>query len=167
MPAQYEERFIYARIMLLRIKEKVVMEFSELISIAKQTAADVKDKIGDPSKTVNDAVSEVVSNLNEALPHLAASGYRMDGLEIEVGIPPKIIPHFAVEEVLAETIEMSLVELEGNKVGYALLKSLLQAKGLQQKIEIEGMSFSRVEIEVGLIPAVRLSYKPITCKENL
>ena len=143
------------------------MEFSDLIGIAKQTASDVKDKIGDPSKTVNEAVSDVVSKLNEALPHLAASGYRMDGLEIEVGIPPKIIPHFAVEEVLAETIEMSLVELEGNKVGYALLKSLLQAKGLQQKIEIEGMSFSRVEIEVGLIPAVRLSYKPITCKENL
>ena len=142
------------------------MEFSDLIGIAKQTAADVKDKIGDPSKTVNDAVSDVVSKLNEALPHLAASGYRMDGLEIEVGIPPKIIPHFAVEEVFADTIEMSLVALEGNKVGYALLKSLLQAQGLQQKLDIEGMSFSRIEIEVGLIPAVRLLYKPISCKEN-
>ena len=56
-----------------------MLEFSDLISIAKQTAADVKDKIGDPSKTVNDAVSDVVSKLNEALPHLAASGNRMEG----------------------------------------------------------------------------------------
>ena len=70
-----------------------------------------------------------------------------------------------MEEALDETIEMSLVALEGNKLGYALLKSLLQAKGLQQKLEIEGMSFSRIEIEVGLIPAVRLSYEPITCKD--
>ena len=144
-----------------RIKENVVMEFSDLIGVAKQTAADVKDKIGDPSRTVNDAVSELISNLNEALPYLAKAGYRMDGLDIEVGIPPKIIPHFAVDEVPIEAIEISMVELEGNTVGYALLKSLLQAKGLQQKIEIEGMNFSRIEIEVGLIPAVRLSYKPV------
>ena len=85
----------------------------------------------------------------------------MDGLDIEVGVPPKIIPHFAVDEVPTEAIEISMVELEGNTVGYALLKSLLQAKGLQQKIEIEGMNFTRIEIEVGLIPAVRLSYKPV------
>lgn len=137
------------------------MEFSDLIGVAKQTAADVKDKIGDPSRTINDAVSEIIRNLNEALPCLAKAGYRMDGLDIEVGVPPKIIPHFAVDEVPAEAIEISMVELEGNSVGYALLKSLLQAKGLQQKIEIEGMSFSRIEIEVGLIPAVRLSYKPV------
>ena len=144
-----------------RIIENIVMEFSDLIGVAKQTAADVKDKIGDPSRTVNDAVSELISNLNEALPCLAKAGYRMDGLDIEVGVPPKIIPHFAVDEVPAEAIEISMVELEGNTVGYALLKSLLQAKGLQQKIEIEGMNFTRIEIEVGLIPAVRLSYKPV------
>ncbi len=137
------------------------MEFSDLIGVAKQTAADVKDKIGDPSRTVNYAVSELSSKLNEALPCLAKAGYRMDGLDIEVGVPPKIIPHFAVDEVPTEAIEISMVELEGNTVGYALLKSLLQAKGLQQKIEIEGMNFSRIEIEVGLIPAVRLSYKPV------
>ena len=109
------------------------MEFSDLISVAKQTAADVKDKIGDPSRTVNDAVSELISNLNEALPCLAKAGYRMDGLDIEVGVPPKIIPHFAVDEVPTEAIEISMVELEGNTVGYALLKSLLQAKGLNRK----------------------------------
>ena len=137
------------------------MEFSDLIGVAKQTAADVKDKIGDPSRTVNAAVSALISNLTEALPYLAKAGYRMDGLDIEVGVPPKIIPHFAVDEVPTEATEIAMVELEGNTVGYALLKSLLQAKGLQQKIEIEGMNFSRIEIEVGLIPAVRLSYKPV------
>ena len=45
-------------------------------------------------------------------------------------------------------------------VGYALFKALLKAADLQQKIVIDGMSFARIEIEFGLIPAVRLSYKP-------
>ena len=62
------------------------MEFSDLIDLAKQTAADVKDKVSDPSGKVSDAVSDIVSKLNEALPYLAKAGYTMDCLEIEVGI---------------------------------------------------------------------------------
>ena len=135
------------------------MAFGNLIDKAKQTAADVKDKVGDPSGKVGDAILAVVKDLNDALPHLSKAGYTMDELEIEVGIPPKLIPHFSVDETLAENTEQSLTDLEGNTVGYALFKALLKAADLQQKIVINDMSFARIEIELGLIPAVRLSYK--------
>jgi len=135
------------------------MAFGNFIDKAKQTAADIKDKVGDPSGKVGDAILAVVSDLNDALPHLAKAGYTMDELEIEVGVPPKLIPHFSVDETLAENTEQSLTDLEGNTVGYALFKALLKAADLQQKIVINDMSFARIEIELGLIPAVRLSYK--------
>ena len=135
------------------------MAFGNLIDKAKQTAADVRDKVGDPSGKVGDAILAVVKDLNAALPHLSKAGYTMDELEIEVGIPPKLIPHFSVDETLAENTEQSLTDLEGNTVGYALFKALLKAADLQQKIVINDMSFARIEIEIGLIPAVRLSYK--------
>ena len=135
------------------------MAFGNLIDKAKQTAADVKDKVGDPSGKVGDAILAVVKDLNDALPHLSKAGYTMDELEIEIGIPPKLIPHFSVDETLAENTEQSLTDLEGNTVGYALFKALLKAADLQQKIVINDMSFARIEIELGLIPAVRLSYK--------
>ena len=135
------------------------MAFGNLIDKAKQTAADVKDKVGDPSGKVGDAILAVVNDLNDALPHLSKAGYTMDELEIEVGIPPKLIPHFSVDETLAENTEQSLTDLEGNTVGYALFRALLKAADLQQKIVINDMSFARIEIELGLIPAVRLSYK--------
>ena len=135
------------------------MAFGNLIDKAKQTAADVKDKVGDPSGKVGDAILAVVKDLNDALPHLSKAGYTMDELEIEVGIPPKLIPHFSVDETLAENTEQSLTDLEGNTVGYVLFKALLKAADLQQKIVINDMSFARIEIELGLIPVVRLSYK--------
>ena len=135
------------------------MAFGNFIDKAKQTAADIKDKVGDPSGKVGDAILAVVSDLNDALPHLAKAGYTMDELEIEVGVPPKLIPHFSVDETLAENTEQSLTDLEGNTVGYALFKALLKAADLQQKIVINDMSFTRIEIELGLIPAVRLCYK--------
>jgi hypothetical protein len=135
------------------------MAFDNLIDKAMQTAAGLKDKVGDPSARVGDAILEVVSSLNDSLPHLAKAGYTMDELEIEIGVPPKLIPHFTVEGALVENAEQVLTDLEGNIIGSALLKALLKAAALQQKIVINGMSFSRVEIQLGLVPAVRLCYE--------
>ena len=136
------------------------MAFSNLIDKAKQAAADVKDKVGEPSDKVGDAIFAVINDLNETLPHLAKAGYTMNELEIEVGVLPKLIPHFTVDKMPVENTKQSLTDLEGNTVGYALLKALLKATDLQQKIVIDGMSFTRIEIELGLVPVVRLSYKP-------
>ena len=136
------------------------MAFSNLIDKAKQAAADVKDKVGDPSDKVGDAILAVINDLNDTLPHLAKAGYTMNELEIEVGVLPKLIPHFTVDKMPVENTEQSLTDLEGNTVGYALFKALLKATDLQQKIVIDGMSFTRIEIELGLVPVVRLSYKP-------
>ena len=138
------------------------MAFDNLIDKAMQTAVGIKDKVGDPSARVGDAILDVVSSLNDSLPHLAKAGYTMDELEIEIGVPPKLIPHFSVDGALvenAENAEQALTDLEGNIIGTTLFKALFKAATLQQKIVIDGMSFSRLEIQLGLVPAVRLCYK--------
>jgi hypothetical protein len=135
------------------------MSFENLIDKAMQAAADVKDKVGGPSSKVGDAISDVVSNLNDSLPHLAKAGFIMNEIEIEVGVPPKLIPHFTVDETLVENTQQVLTNLEGNTVGSVLFKALLKAADLQEKIVINSMTFSRVEIELGIVPAVRLCYK--------
>ena len=138
------------------------MAFENFIDKAMQTAVGIKDKVGDPSARVGDAILDVVSSLNDSLPHLAKAGYTMDELEIEIGVPPKLIPHFSVDGALvenAENAEQALTDLEGNIIGTTLFKALFKAATLQQKIVINGMSFSRLEIQLGLVPAVRLCYK--------
>ena len=138
------------------------MAFDNLIDKAMQTAVGIKDKVGDPSARVGDAILDVVSSLNDSLPHLAKAGYTMDELEIEIGVPPKLIPHFSVDGALvenAENAEQALTDLEGNIIGTTLFKALFKAATLQQKIVINGMSFSHLEIQLGLVPAVRLCYK--------
>ena len=135
------------------------MAFENLIDKAIQSAADLKGRVGDPSARVGEAILDVVSSLNDSLPHLAKAGYIMEDLEIELGVPPKLIPHFTVDGALLGNAEHALTDLEGNVLGSVLFKALLKAAALQQKIVIKGMRFSRVEIELGIVPAVRLCYK--------
>ena len=92
-----------------------------------------KDKVGDPSGKVGDAILAVINDLNDTLPHLAKAGYTMNEFEIEVGVLPKLIPHFTVDEMPVENTKQSLTDLEWNTVGYALFKALLKATDLQLK----------------------------------
>ena len=135
------------------------MAFENFIDKAMQTAAGLRDKVGDPSARVGDVILDVVTSLNDSLPHLAKAGYTMEELEIELGVPPKLIPHFTVDGALVENSDQALTGLEGNIIGSALFKALLQAAALQQKIIIKDMRFSCIEIELGIVPAVRLCYK--------
>ena len=136
------------------------MPFDNLIEKAKQTAAGVKEKVGDHSDKVGDAILAGVNDINDAIPVIDKAGYTMSELEIELGVPPKLIPHFTVNESLIVNTEQSLIDLEGNTIGHTLLKALIKATDLQQKVVINGMDFAQIEIELGLLPAVRLSYKP-------
>ena len=104
------------------------MPFDDLIEKAKQTAAGVKEKVGDHSDKVGDAILAGVNDINDAIPVIDKAGYTMSELEIELGVPPKLIPHFTVNESLIVNTEQSLIDLEGNTIGYTLLKALIKAK---------------------------------------
>ena len=135
------------------------MELSNLINKALGAAEDIKEKLADPSGTIVDATDMVFNNLNHALPYLAKAGYIMSELEVEIGAPPKLIPHFVRDETCEIDDDYLDAAFEDNPVGYALFKTLLNAAELQKKIAINDMNFARIEIELGLIPCARICYK--------
>jgi hypothetical protein len=69
-----------------------------------------------------------------------------------------VTPHFKCEEVTQEVIDQVLSEIESNKIGKNILNMLIKASKMQQKVKMEDMLFSGIEIEVGVIPNVRIKY---------
>jgi hypothetical protein len=105
-----------------------------------------------------DKLKEVINNFNEARPFLEDAGYKLSGLQIEMGVPPKLTTEFECDNASEEKINSALESLKDNKVGLMVLKSLIKANGLQNGISLKGLKFSHIEIEVGLIPNVRLIF---------
>jgi len=101
----------------------------------------------------------LMTSFNDALPHLKKAGYVLTELEIEVGISPKLIPHFYHDPAVALDLDKALKALKGNTVGTALMISLVQASSLQKRVEISHMQFNHIEVELGPIPALKLQYK--------
>ena len=105
-----------------------------------------------------DKVKEVINNFDQARPHLEKAGYKLSGLEIEMGVPPKLTTEFECGSASEDKISSALEALKDNKIGSMVLKSLIKANSLQSGISLKGLKFSHIEIEVGLIPNVRLIF---------
>ena len=131
-------------------------------AVSKGIAEGLSKTFSQGQEMATDKILSLVNDFNNALPVISKAGYTLEELEVEIGIPPKLIPHFRFDEARVIDTENVLGELEGNTLGYSLMKALMKAGEFQGKLRFEEMKFHHLEIELSLIPVVRLSYKSET-----
>jgi hypothetical protein len=148
--------------------EAQASEGGELVPVAppgapaapsKSFSALASEKINQISAAGAEKVQEVVTAFQQALPALKSAGYELTEFEIELGVTPKLIPHFRHAARTTEDVDAARDALKDNKLGQILLGALLKAGDMHKQINVAGFCFSHIEIEMGLIPSVRLQYK--------
>lgn len=87
----------------------------------------------------------------------------MHEFEIELGITPKIIAHFMPSEVADEQIAAAREALKDNPIGSSMFGSsmlsvLKRAGDAHRRFRLLGFNCGHIEIDVGVIPTVRLRY---------
>ncbi|MDC2963596.1 hypothetical protein OA067_01675 [Gammaproteobacteria bacterium] len=127
--------------------------------ISKNIVEKVSSVLDEGQDMASEKIFALIEDFNQSLPVLSKAGYELEELELELGIPPKLIPHFKYDEEKDSDVESLLNELQGNGLGINLMKALITAGRFQRKIKFKEMQFSHVEIELSVIPSVRLSYK--------
>lgn len=125
----------------------------------KTFAAMTSDTLNQIGSAGSAKLQELVTAFQQALPALASAGYEITEFEIELGVTPKLIPHFRHAARSAEDVEAAREALKDNKLGQIILGALLKAGDVHKQIKVNGFCFSHIEIEMGLIPSVRLQYK--------
>ena len=140
-------------------KSKLGVQDLDENPISKNIVEKLSSVIDESQDIASEKIFALIEDFNQSLPILSKAGYELEELELELGIPPKLIPHFKYEETKDSDVELAFNELQGNGLGTNLMKALLKAGQLQRKIKLKDMEFSHVEIELSVIPAVRLSYR--------
>jgi hypothetical protein len=126
---------------------------------AKGFGAFANDKFNELSAVGAQKVQELVQSFQQALPAIKSAGYEMTEFEVELGVTPKLIPHFRHAAKSVEDIDTARAMLKDNKLGMMILVALLKAGEVHRQIKVAGFGFTHIEIELGLIPSVRLQYK--------
>ena len=121
----------------------------EVSSSVKEKVENTKDSLGNLSKVVE----EMINNLNEALPILKKYGFGLIELEIELGVPPKLVTHFDMSnEDFTEELRDKIATEKDVSNTEELAKFLKEKKhpvmmeGVEEEEENEGI-LEKVETE--------------------
>lgn len=125
----------------------------------KSFSALANEKLNELSAAGSQKIQDLVNAFQQALPAIKSAGYEMTEFEVELGVTPKLIPHFRHAAKSAEDVDLARTMLKDNKLGMMILVALLKAGEVHKQIKVAGFAFTHIEIELGLIPSVRLQYK--------
>ena len=132
---------------------------------AKQSLASVKDgalgKLSDLKDIGTEKINQLLEDFESAKPSLKKAGFTLVELKVDIGINPVVTPQFKYIEVPQQSIDQALSEIESNKIGKTILNMLIKASIMQKKIKMEHMVFSAIEVEVGVMPKVKIKYTNI------
>jgi hypothetical protein len=135
----------------------------EMKALAVTKAADVKEQVAEQTADAREAGLEKMGGLlddfNAALPVLNKAGFTVKGVNIELGVPPKLVAEFhCAASITEEEVDILTQENADHKFTVLLLRSLLQAWKLHSKFHIAGMKVNELAIEIGLLPVVTLKF---------
>ena len=130
-----------------------------LVDHAKSIAALPAEKLAELKAFGEEKLDQTMAGFRRALPALSQAGYRMHEFEIELGITPKIIAHFMPSETSEEQIAAAREALKDNPIGSSMLSVLKRAGDAHKRFKLLGFNCGHIEIDVGVIPAVRLRYR--------
>lgn len=106
-----------------------------------------------------DKIKQFVEEFNKALPIVEAAGYELKTVEIRVGIPPKLIPHFNQVRILSEEEKREFLERHKDKrYTKLLLSTLFKSSEIQQSVSIGNLPQGVIQIELTTIPNIILVY---------
>ena len=125
-------------------------------ALTKSFGTLANDKLNELSAAGAQKVQELVLSFQQALPAIKSAGYEMTEFEVELGVTPKLIPHFRHAAKSAEDIDAARAMLKDNRLGMMILVALLKAGDVHRQIKVAGFGFTHIEIELGIIPSVRL-----------
>jgi hypothetical protein len=130
-----------------------------LVEHARGIAALPGEKFAELKAFGAEKFDQTMAAFLDALPPLRQAGYELREFEIELGITPKIIAHFMPRPANADDIAAAREALKDNKIGASMLSVLRRAGDVHRQVKVPGFECAHMEIDVGVIPAVRLRYR--------
>src|SRR4051812_9177345 len=141
------------------IRQQASEKADEMRARATEAATAAKEQIRDQAAGAAEAglsgVEALVEEFSTALPVLREAGFTVCGIQIKVGLPPRLIADFSCSGNLSETAADALAaQYEDRRLAVVLMRSLRQAQKLQSSVRLAGLQPAGLSVEIGLAPLV-------------
>jgi len=120
---------------------------------------DIHEKRKEIDNHAHKKIIEVSDKLHDNLPIFESAGYKLKKFEVELGISPKIIPHFMVDKSVTYEQKMEALEkVKDKRMMHLMMDALIKAGKLRGALQIGDLDFCGIEVHLSAIPMVRLIF---------
>jgi hypothetical protein len=130
----------------------------------KNIANQAQAKATEVSTAAQDKIDDLIEDFNKMLPLAEELGLSIASFNIEAGLLPKIQASLvgSIENIKNEAVERLIAEHDNNKLLVAILKAVLMAKNIHQKLEGAYISILKdlvVDIQLGVPPSISCRFQ--------
>ncbi|HNP21981.1 MAG TPA: hypothetical protein PKM63_05425 [Panacibacter sp.] len=130
------------------------------LSKAKETINTTVEKLADVKDFSSAKIAESFEELTAALPLIEEAGFKVDGISVDVGLPPDFSIGFTkMNEVKPEAIQKLIDDNTDKKLLSMVLRALMTATDIQSKVTLNKFVFSGASVKLGIPPSISLKYK--------
>lgn len=157
-----------------RVVESVPPKFAEVRAAVSSTVGHVQKTRNELMTGLGTLRAESEAQLLESLKEIDANvavleeaGCRVERVDLDLGPTRKLVVHLVrVAERDAERLR-ALQEANADKATVrALLAAVIKADELAGGVELEELSYSRLTVEIGAYPSVRMGWRPADAEET-
>jgi hypothetical protein len=140
---------------IAHVRETVAMTSGQL----RQLRADVQAGIGDLRADNEAGLLQALQELNHGAPVFQEAGYEMAGIDMELNPNQRWIVHLwkAAEPDMA-TLESLVRRNQSSRTVHGVLTSILKAEEMARQVALDGFTYQKLVVHVGLIPSVRMCW---------
>ena len=149
--------------------EKIRIKAEEVSGAVTEAAGEMKQAMTEATQELKsvgeDKLLETAHAISRNRAVFSEAGYALAGMEMELGLNPKVIAHFRRHaEVPQREQEQLVAELEkkppdNDSLVALLLKSLLKVQAMEKRVRLERLALAEITLEVGIPPAARIAWR--------
>jgi len=151
-----------------KLFDKIRIKAEEVSGAVTEAAGEVKQAMTEATQELKsvgeDNLLETANAITENRAVFEEAGYSVCGMDMELGLNPKVVAHFrrhtevplGEQELLITKLEKT-PPTEGNIV-LLMLKSLLKVQAMEKRVHLNQLALAEIALEVGIPPSARITW---------
>lgn len=122
--------------------------------------ADIISSVSTLRAETDTQLLSALREIDEAADVLAEAGVRLEGVDMDLGATRRLIVQLErIENVDGRRLQALLTANAAHPTLHALLAAVIKADELTDKVEFKYLGFTKLIVEIGLIPSVRIGWR--------
>jgi hypothetical protein len=125
----------------------------------QQLRSDVQSNVATLRADSEEKLIETLTEIDGSAGAFREAGYELYDVEMELGIPQRLIVHLEkVEDIPYHRLRSVAAANEGKPSTHAILSALLKAEELDDRVSLTNLTYHKLVVYVGPLPVVRLCW---------